>query len=269
MTDRQLFGTDGIRGVANVYPMTPEVALRLGRAITHVAMRRTKKHGGHRQPRIVIGKDTRLSGYMLETAIAAGICAMGGRVMLCGPLPTPGVANIAVSMRADAGVVISASHNPYDDNGIKLFGHDGFKLDDALEHEIEGHRVADRPLQERPVGRGGPGERTELIGATGDDKLPLVDDPPDLGVGHEGFEGRPVGIRQRAAGERGGWRNQSVWSLPGGSAAARAATALVNPPVALSESSRGGVECRHRHTLNPLCPPPRIDESWEVKDLIL
>ena len=138
-----------------------------------------------------------------------------------------------------------------------------------LEHEIEGHRVADRPLQERPVGRGGPGERTELIGATGDDKLPLVDDPPDLGVGHEGFEGRPVGIRQRAAGERGGWRNQSVWSLPGGSAAARAATALVNPPVALSESSRGGVECRHRHTLNPLCPPPRIDESWEVKDLIL
>ena len=138
MTDRQLFGTDGIRGVANVYPMTPEVALRLGRAITHVAMRRTKRHGGHRQPRIVIGKDTRLSGYMLETAIAAGICAMGGRVMLCGPLPTPGVANIAVSMRADAGVVISASHNPYDDNGIKLFGHDGFKLDDALEHEIEG-----------------------------------------------------------------------------------------------------------------------------------
>jgi phosphoglucosamine mutase len=139
MTDRNLFGTDGIRGVANVYPMTPELALRLGRAITHVAKRAAKNGGSSsRQVRVVIGKDTRLSGYMLETALAAGICAMGGRVMLCGPLPTPGVANIAVSMRADAGVVISASHNPYDDNGIKLFGADGFKLDDALEREIEG-----------------------------------------------------------------------------------------------------------------------------------
>ncbi len=137
MTDRKLFGTDGIRGVANVHPMTPELALRLGRAITFVAKRHAKKSGGNRQPRIVIGKDTRLSGYLLETALAAGICAMGGRVMLCGPLPTPGVANITVSMRADAGVVISASHNPYDDNGIKLFGPDGFKLDDALELEIE------------------------------------------------------------------------------------------------------------------------------------
>ncbi|MBM4359121.1 MAG: phosphoglucosamine mutase [Deltaproteobacteria bacterium] len=137
MSERQLFGTDGIRGVANVHPMTPELALRLGRAITFVAKRNAKRSGGNRQVRVVIGKDTRLSGYMLETALAAGICAMGGRVMLCGPLPTPGVANIAVSMRADAGVVISASHNPYDDNGIKLFGPDGFKLDDALEHEIE------------------------------------------------------------------------------------------------------------------------------------
>jgi phosphoglucosamine mutase len=137
MSERQLFGTDGIRGVANVHPMTPELALRLGRAITYVAKRNAKRQGGNRQVRIVIGKDTRLSGYMLETALAAGICAMGGRVMLCGPLPTPGVANIAVSMRADAGVVISASHNPYDDNGIKLFGPDGFKLDDSLEHEIE------------------------------------------------------------------------------------------------------------------------------------
>ena len=132
MTERKLFGTDGIRGTANVHPMTPELALRLGRAITHVA-----KRGKSRQVRVVIGKDTRLSGYMLETALSAGICAMGGRVMLCGPLPTPAVANIAVSMRADAGVVISASHNPYDDNGIKLFGPDGFKLDDELELRIE------------------------------------------------------------------------------------------------------------------------------------
>ncbi|HYO94456.1 MAG TPA: phosphoglucosamine mutase, partial [Polyangiaceae bacterium] len=132
MNQRKLFGTDGIRGRANVAPMTPELALRLGRALAHVAGR-----GKNRAPRIVIGKDTRLSGYMLETALAAGICAMGGRVMLCGPIPTPAVANLAQSMRADAGVVISASHNPYADNGIKIFGPDGFKLPDSEEVEIE------------------------------------------------------------------------------------------------------------------------------------
>jgi phosphoglucosamine mutase len=130
--ERHLFGTDGIRGRANVHPMTPELALRLGRAITLVARR-----GKTRPPRIVIGKDTRLSGYMLETALAAGICAMGGRVLLSGPIPTPAVANLTQSMRADAGVVISASHNPYDDNGIKIFGPDGFKLPDAEEAAIE------------------------------------------------------------------------------------------------------------------------------------
>lgn len=129
---RKLFGTDGIRGAANEAPMTPEMALRLGRAITFVAGR-----GKDRQVRIVIGKDTRLSGYMFETALASGICAMGGRVMLCGPVPTPAVANLTQSMRADAGVVISASHNPYQDNGIKIFGPDGFKLPDAQEAEIE------------------------------------------------------------------------------------------------------------------------------------
>lgn len=129
---RRLFGTDGIRGAANEAPMTPEMALRLGRAITFVAGR-----GKNRQVRIVIGKDTRLSGYMFETALASGICAMGGRVMLCGPVPTPAVANLTQSMRADAGVVISASHNPYQDNGIKIFGPDGFKLPDAQEAEIE------------------------------------------------------------------------------------------------------------------------------------
>jgi len=130
--ERVLFGTDGIRGVANEHPMTPELALRLGRAVTFVAGRELS----HR-PRIVIGKDTRLSGYMIETAIASGICSMGGRVMLCGPIPTPAVAHLTVSMRADAGIVISASHNPYADNGIKVFGHDGFKLPDAAEAEIE------------------------------------------------------------------------------------------------------------------------------------
>ena len=131
-SQRKLFGTDGIRGQANVAPMTPELALRLGRAVTLVARR-----GQARPPRIVIGKDTRLSGYMLETAMASGICAMGGQVLLCGPIPTPAVANITQSMRADAGVVISASHNPFDDNGIKLFGPDGFKLPDSEELAIE------------------------------------------------------------------------------------------------------------------------------------
>jgi phosphoglucosamine mutase len=132
MNARKLFGTDGIRGRANVAPMTPELALRLGRAVTDVARR-----GKSRPPRIVIGKDTRQSGYMLETALASGICAMGGRVLLCGPIPTPAVANLTQSMRADAGVVISASHNPFADNGIKIFGPDGFKLPDAEEAAIE------------------------------------------------------------------------------------------------------------------------------------
>ena len=129
---RSLFGTDGIRGTANVHPMTPELALALGRAVTFVAGR-----GRSHAPRVLIGKDTRLSGYMLETAIASGITSMGGRVLLCGPLPTPAVAHLTVSMRADAGIVISASHNPYDDNGIKIFGADGYKLPDDAEAEME------------------------------------------------------------------------------------------------------------------------------------
>ncbi len=129
---RSLFGTDGVRGTANLPPMTPELALALGRAVTFVAGR-----GRSHAPRVLIGKDTRLSGYMLETAIAAGVTSMGGRVLLCGPVPTPAVAHLAVSMRADAGIVISASHNPYADNGIKIFGADGFKLPDETEAEIE------------------------------------------------------------------------------------------------------------------------------------
>jgi len=128
---RQLFGTDGIRGVANVDPMTGEVAMQLGRAIAHLFKEVKGKH------RIVVGKDTRLSGYMLETALASGICSMGADVMLVGPLPTPGIAFITTSMRANAGVVISASHNPYYDNGIKIFSQNGFKLPDEMEHRIE------------------------------------------------------------------------------------------------------------------------------------
>lgn len=128
---RRLFGTDGVRGVANVHPMTAEMALQLGRALAYIV-----RNGPHRH-RIVVGKDTRLSGYMLEQAIASGISSMGVDVMLCGPLPTPGIAFITESMRADAGVVISASHNPYQDNGIKFFSRDGFKLPDEMELRIE------------------------------------------------------------------------------------------------------------------------------------
>jgi phosphoglucosamine mutase len=128
---RHLFGTDGVRGVANE-ELTPELALKLGLAVTHVAGR-----GKSHAPRVLIGKDTRLSGYMIETALASGVCSMGGRVLLCGPIPTPAVAHLTVSMRADAGIVISASHNPYADNGIKIFGGDGFKLPDSSEAEIE------------------------------------------------------------------------------------------------------------------------------------
>ena len=128
---RKLFGTDGIRGVANVHPMTGEMMLKLGRALGHLIKRGTHRH------RVVIGKDTRLSGYMLETALASGICSMGVDVLQCGPLPTPAISNLTVSMRADAGAVISASHNPYQDNGVKFFGRDGFKLADEVEAEIE------------------------------------------------------------------------------------------------------------------------------------
>lgn len=143
---RRFFGTDGIRGRANVAPMTPEMALKLGRAITFVARR-----GGRKSPRVIIGKDTRLSCYMLEQAIAAGVCAMGGRVMLCGPMPTPAVANLTHSMRADAGIVISASHNPFADNGIKIFGPDGFKLPDKDELEIE-HLIDSEEIGTGPTG---------------------------------------------------------------------------------------------------------------------
>jgi phosphoglucosamine mutase len=127
---KKLFGTDGIRGVANQYPMTAEVALSLGRALAYVFQ------NGQR-PRFLIGKDTRLSGYMLETALASGICSMGADVLLIGPMPTPGIAFLTQAMRADAGIVISASHNPFQDNGIKIFDRNGFKLPDEVEMKIE------------------------------------------------------------------------------------------------------------------------------------
>jgi phosphoglucosamine mutase len=131
VTRRRLFGTDGIRGTANVEPMTSETAVRLGRAIAHVVKRSPRRH------KIIIGKDTRLSGYMLESALTSGICSMGVDVLVCGPIPTPGIAFLTRSMRADAGVMISASHNPFQDNGIKFFASSGFKLADDVEREIE------------------------------------------------------------------------------------------------------------------------------------
>ncbi len=139
MNKRQLFGTDGIRGVANQYPMTAEMAVRLGQAIAHHFKARQSDKGrpfGH-QTRIVIGKDTRVSGYMFESGLAAGITSMGADVQLVGPLPTPGISFLTTGMRADAGIVISASHNAYEDNGIKIFGADGFKLPDEEELAIE------------------------------------------------------------------------------------------------------------------------------------
>jgi phosphoglucosamine mutase len=143
--NRRLFGTDGVRGIANVEPMTSETALRLGRALAHVSKRSARRH------KILIGKDTRLSGYMLEQAMASGICSMGVDVLLVGPLPTPGIAFLTRTLRADAGVVISASHNPFQDNGIKFFSPAGFKLPDELEDEIERLVVSDSIDALRPT----------------------------------------------------------------------------------------------------------------------
>ena len=126
----RLFGTDGLRGTVNNYPMTVDVALRLGLA-AGVRFRR-----GNHQHKVVIGKDTRLSGYMFESALTAGLCAAGMHVIMTGPLPTPAISFLTRSMRADLGVVISASHNPFHDNGIKFFDAEGYKLPDMTEDEI-------------------------------------------------------------------------------------------------------------------------------------
>ena len=138
MTGKKIFGTDGVRGVANVEPVTAETALKLGRAAAYVFTQlNPRKTPAGARPKIVLGKDTRLSGYMLENALVAGITSLGVDVLVIGPLPTPGVAYITRSLRADAGIVLSASHNPYQDNGIKFFRHDGYKLDDQIEEKIE------------------------------------------------------------------------------------------------------------------------------------
>jgi phosphoglucosamine mutase len=158
--ERKYFGTDGIRGVAGVSPLDPETLVRLGKAVARVFMKDQRKQ------RILIGKDTRLSGYMIESSLAAGITAMGADLMLCGPVPTPGVAYLTRSMRADAGIVISASHNPFEDNGIKIFGSDGFKLPDELESEIE-HLLEPGILDGKSVESTNIGKATRINDAVG------------------------------------------------------------------------------------------------------
>jgi phosphoglucosamine mutase len=144
----KLFGTDGIRGEANRYPMNAEIAFGVGQAVAHVF-----KKNGHRA-RVIIGKDTRISGYMLESSLEAGITSMGGHPYLVGVLPTPGIAFIAQSMRADAGIVISASHNPYQDNGLKIFSGNGFKLTDEEEETIEDLILNNKLVDFLPAAKG-------------------------------------------------------------------------------------------------------------------
>ncbi len=136
----KLFGTDGIRGRANEFPITAEVALRVGKAVARVM-----RTSGTNRNRVLVGKDTRISGYMLETALTSGLVSMGMDVLLVGPLPTPAVAHLIKSMGATAGIMLTASHNPYEDNGLKIFGPDGYKLSDELEAIIERHILGDEP----------------------------------------------------------------------------------------------------------------------------
>ncbi len=161
-SDRRIFGTDGVRGVANVHPMTVEMAMAIGQGVAAVF-----RGGGHRR-KIIIGKDTRLSGYMFESALVAGIVSMGVDVELVGPMPTPAIAFLTRNMRADAGIVISASHNPYQDNGIKIFGRNGFKLPDHKELQVE--EVALNALN---GGNQGPRPQAGQIG-----KAARIDDAP-------------------------------------------------------------------------------------------
>ena len=151
--EKKIFGTDGVRGVANIEPVTAETSLKLGRAAAHVFTQlNPRKNPPGTRPKIVLGKDTRLSGYMLENALVAGITSLGVDVLIIGPLPTPGVAYITRSLRADAGIILSASHNPYEDNGIKFFRHDGYKLDDQVEQQIEQLVFAGEIDSIRPTG---------------------------------------------------------------------------------------------------------------------
>src|SRR2546430_16104291 len=168
---KKIFGTDGVRGVANVEPVTAETALKLGRAAAYVfAQLNPRRTPDGARPKVVLGKDTRLSGYMLESALVAGITSRGVDVLVIGPWPTPGVAYVTRSLRADAGIVLSASHNPYQDNGIKFFRHDGYKLDDQIEEKIESLDFSGEIDSSRPsannIGRSTPID--DAVGRYGD-----------------------------------------------------------------------------------------------------
>ena len=202
--DRRLFGTDGIRGLANTHPMTAEVALALGKAAGRLFTR-----GGHRH-RVVIGKDTRLSGYMIEPALTAGFVSAGMNVMLVGPMPTPAVAFLTRSLRADLGVMVSASHNPYHDNGIKLFGPDGFKLSDEIEDEIEAMIGGELDRGSRGIGRSRPGppdrRRARPLHREPEEQLPARAHPDRPQAGRRQRPRRRLPPRRRSvlrAGRRG------------------------------------------------------------------
>lgn len=149
---RRLFGTDGIRGVANTHPMSAELTMKLGRAVGYLLYQHHEREGRSGRPYVVIGKDTRISGYMIETALISGLCSAGVDCYIAGPLPTPGVAFLTVSRRADAGFVISASHNPFEDNGVKIFARDGFKLPDEDEATLEALMESQTLDDFRPTG---------------------------------------------------------------------------------------------------------------------
>jgi phosphoglucosamine mutase len=152
MKNKRLFGTDGIRGRVNEFPITAEVSLRMGKAVANVL-----RSSGPNRNRVLVGKDTRISGYMLETALTSGLVSMGMDVFMVGPLPTPAVAHLTKSMGAAAGIMITASHNLYEDNGMKIFGPDGYKLSDELENLIERHIMGEEPdappLPPRQIGK--------------------------------------------------------------------------------------------------------------------
>lgn len=181
---RKLFGTDGIRGEANLFPMTPEIALQVGRAVGFLF-----RNQNHHTSKVIIGKDTRLSGYLFETALTSGLCSMGVSVYLVGPIPTPGIAFLTKDMRADAGIMISASHNPYHDNGIKIFAKDGFKLPDEEEEKIETF-IFDEKFQEKRALRSELGRAFRIKDALGRYAVHLKSVVP----GYLNFEGYKVGI---------------------------------------------------------------------------
>jgi len=178
---RRYFGTDGIRGKVGESPITPEFVLRLGYAAGKVLAGGDRWNKKGARPTVLIGKDTRVSGYMLEAALEAGFAAAGVDVMLAGPMPTPGVAYLTRALRLAAGVVISASHNPYYDNGIKFFRHDGYKLDDEIERRIEGLVFSGEIESIRPTA-GKIGRATRIDDALG----------PALAVGVDDLRGGPA-----------------------------------------------------------------------------